>query len=77
MRAERPGYLFDVITNGFGRMSGYASQMRAEDRWAVVADIRALQVSQSIRTSALAPVDLRHLAAQENRCWRQRRRICR
>jgi mono/diheme cytochrome c family protein len=66
LRDEKPGYFFDVITNGFGRMSGYASQLHAEDRWAVVAYIRALQLSQNVPSSQLAPVDLRHLAVQEN-----------
>jgi len=40
------GYLFDVTTNGFGSMSDYASQIRPRDRWAIVAYIRALQLSQ-------------------------------
>jgi mono/diheme cytochrome c family protein len=40
------GYLFDVITNGFGAMPDYASQIPPRDRWAIVAYIRALQLSQ-------------------------------
>ncbi len=40
------GYLFDVITSGFGSMSDYASQIQPRDRWAIVAYIRALQLSQ-------------------------------
>jgi hypothetical protein len=40
------GYLFDVTTNGFGSMSDYASQIAPPDRWAIVAYIRALQLSQ-------------------------------
>ena len=40
------GYVYDVITNGFGAMSDYASQIEARDRWAIVAYIRALQLSQ-------------------------------
>jgi mono/diheme cytochrome c family protein len=35
-----------VITNGWGKMNGYAAQVPAADRWAIVAYIRALQVSQ-------------------------------
>jgi mono/diheme cytochrome c family protein len=46
LRAERAGYFFDVITNGFGQMSGYAPQVTPEDRWAVVAWVRTLQASQ-------------------------------
>jgi mono/diheme cytochrome c family protein len=40
------GYFYDVITNGFGIMSDYASQISPEDRWKIVAYIRALQLSQ-------------------------------
>jgi mono/diheme cytochrome c family protein len=39
------GHFFDVITNGFGAMPDYAAQIRAEDRWAIIAYLRALQVS--------------------------------
>jgi len=45
LRQEKNGYFFDVITNGFGAMPDYAVQIRPEDRWAVVAYIRALQLS--------------------------------
>lgn len=41
-----PGYYFDIITNGFGNMPSYASQIKPEDRWAIIAYIRALQLSQ-------------------------------
>jgi len=40
------GYYFDVITNGFGIMQGYSAQIPAKDRWAIIAYIRALQLSQ-------------------------------
>ena len=40
------GYFFDVMTQGFGSMPEYASQIPARDRWAIVAYIRALQLSQ-------------------------------
>jgi hypothetical protein len=39
------GHFFDVITNGFGAMPDYASEIRAEDRWAIVGYVRALQLS--------------------------------
>jgi len=45
LRAERAGYFFDVIANGFGQMSSYAAQVTPEDRWAIVAWIRTLQAS--------------------------------
>jgi mono/diheme cytochrome c family protein len=41
------GYFFDVMTNGFGSMADYASQIPPRDRWAIVAFIRALQLSQA------------------------------
>jgi mono/diheme cytochrome c family protein len=39
------GHFFDVMTNGFGAMPDYAAQLRVEDRWAIAAYIRALQLS--------------------------------
>lgn len=47
LRQERVGYFFDVITNGFGAMQGYAEQVPVRDRWLIVAYIRALQLSQN------------------------------
>jgi len=41
------GYFFDVITNGFGIMPDYASQIPVKDRWDIVAYVRALQLSQN------------------------------
>jgi cytochrome c553 len=41
------GYFFDVMTNGFGIMPDYASQISPQDRWNIVAYIRALQLSQN------------------------------
>ena len=41
------GYFYDVITNGFGIMSDYSSQISPRDRWNIVAYIRALQLSQN------------------------------
>jgi len=40
------GKLFHVITHGIRNMAGYGSQIRVDDRWAVVAYVRALQLSQ-------------------------------
>jgi len=47
LRQAPPGHFFDVITNGYGRMYSYASRVNPEDRWRIVAYIRALQLSQS------------------------------
>jgi Cytochrome C oxidase, cbb3-type, subunit III len=49
------GYFFDVMTEGFGAMPEYASQIPAGDRWAIVAYIRALQLSQHASSSDVPP----------------------
>jgi len=46
LRKAPLGYFFDVMTNGFGAMPDYASQIPVRDRWCIVAYIRALQLSQ-------------------------------
>jgi mono/diheme cytochrome c family protein len=45
------GYFYDVMTNGYGVMPDYASQIPPHDRWAIVAYIRALQLSQNASMS--------------------------
>jgi mono/diheme cytochrome c family protein len=61
LRAERAGYFFDVITNGFGQMSSYAMQVTPEDRWAIVAWIRLLQASQHMPGNLLEREDREEL----------------
>jgi mono/diheme cytochrome c family protein len=51
LRNADAGYFFDVMTNGFGAMPDYRGQLSARDRWAVVAYIRALQLSQHAAAS--------------------------
>jgi len=46
LRSAAEGYYYQVITEGYGMMSSYAYQVRPEDRWAIIAYIRALQLSQ-------------------------------
>jgi len=46
LRAMPLGYFFDVMTNGFGVMPGYAPQIPGDDRWAIAAYIRALQLAE-------------------------------
>jgi mono/diheme cytochrome c family protein len=53
LRTAPLGHFFDVITNGFGAMPDYAAQIPAADRWAIIAYIRALQLSQNAPLSAL------------------------
>ena len=47
LRNAPVGHFFDVITNGQGKMNSYASQIPVADRWAIVAYIRTLQISQN------------------------------
>jgi mono/diheme cytochrome c family protein len=49
LRNEKTGYFFDVITSGFGAMPDYAAQVTVADRWAIVAYLRALQLSENAR----------------------------
>jgi mono/diheme cytochrome c family protein len=46
LRQVPVGYLYDVITNGFGAMQDYSAQIAPRDRWAIAAYIRVLQYSQ-------------------------------
>jgi mono/diheme cytochrome c family protein len=54
-------YFVDVITNGYGLMYSYADRVSPADRWAIVAYIRALQLSQHAPAAALSAADLAHL----------------
>jgi mono/diheme cytochrome c family protein len=54
MRNAPIGHFFDVITNGYGVMYSYATRVEPEDRWAIAAYIRALQLSHN---TALSDVD--------------------
>ena len=49
LRQAPVGHFFDAITNGWGAMPSYAPQIPVEDRWAIVAYIRALQLSQNVQ----------------------------
>jgi mono/diheme cytochrome c family protein len=48
-------HFFDVITNGWGAMPDYASSVTAEDRWKIIAYLRALQLSRRLRLEDLSP----------------------
>jgi mono/diheme cytochrome c family protein len=47
LRTAKTGHFIDVMTNGFGAMPPYAAQVPVNDRWAIVAYVRALQLSQN------------------------------
>ncbi len=48
-------HFYDVITNGYGAMYSYADRVAAEDRWAIIAYIRALQASASAQIADVPP----------------------
>lgn len=55
LRQAPAGYYYDVVTNGFGVMYNYASRISPEDRWAIIAYIRALQLSQNATLDDVPP----------------------
>jgi mono/diheme cytochrome c family protein len=55
LRTAPVGHFFDVITNGFGAMPDYAQQVSPRDRWAIIAYIRALQLSQNATVADVPP----------------------
>jgi len=52
LRAAPASHIFDVITHGYGVMYSYAARVEPQDRWAIVAYVRALQTSQGVSSSA-------------------------
>ena len=61
LRESPVGYYFDVMSNGFGQMSSYASQIPVRDRWAIAAYISALQLSQNIPVDSLSAEEQQQL----------------
>lgn len=57
LRQASNQHLYDVITNGYGVMFSYAQRVAPEDRWAIIAYVRALQASQSVEASRLTAAD--------------------
>lgn len=49
------GHFFTVMTHGYGAMPDYAAQVTPQDRWAIVAYIKALQLSQNATPADAAP----------------------
>ena len=64
LQNETPGYYFDVMTNGFGAMYSYASRIKPRDRWAIIAYIQALQLSQNATLDDV-PADVRQRLENE------------
>ena len=63
LRRAPVGHFFRVITLGYGSMPSYAAQIPPRDRWAIVAFVRALQLSQHFPEDQL-PADLRKRLAE-------------
>ena len=61
LREVPVGHFYDVITNGFGVMYSYASRISVADRWAIVAYIKVLQLSQNLEFDQLPAEDQRQL----------------
>jgi len=55
LRNAPVGHFFEVITNGFGAMYSYGDRIQPEDRWAIIAYIRALQLSQDAKLTDVPP----------------------
>jgi mono/diheme cytochrome c family protein len=64
LREAPVGHFFDVITNGLGNMYSYASRISPEDRWRIVAYVRALQLSQSATINDVPPQERGKLEGQ-------------
>jgi mono/diheme cytochrome c family protein len=63
VRALTNGYIFDIITHGFGAMPDYAAQIPTHDRWAIVAYVRALQLSENATLDEVPPAERSTLEA--------------
>lgn len=64
LRTAPVGHFFDVMTNGFGAMPDYAGQITPRDRWAIVAYIRALQLSEHATPADVPPTERGRLDAR-------------
>jgi mono/diheme cytochrome c family protein len=65
LRSAPVGHFFDVVTNGYGSMPDYKEQIPPRDRWAIIAYIRALQLSQHYPAQKLPDALRREWEGQE------------
>ena len=65
LRNAPTSHFYDVMTNGFGAMPSYAEVVTPEDRWKIIAYIRALQQSQNAKAGELSADDRQKLEAAE------------
>jgi hypothetical protein len=64
VRSQPPGFYVDVITRGFGRMYPYAARVHPDDRWAIAAYIRALQLSQHAPVASLPEAQRKNIESR-------------
>jgi hypothetical protein len=62
LRTAPAGHFFDVMTNGFGAMYGYAARIEPEDRWRIAAYVRVLQQSRHASVEDVPAAERRKLA---------------
>ena len=62
LREAPAGHYFEIISQGFGPMPSYANQLSEQDRWAVIAYIRALQLSRNAHFADLSSEDREKLS---------------
>jgi len=67
LREMPPGHFFDVMTNGLGAMQDYSAQINVQDRWAIVAYIRALQLSQNASLNDVPAAERARLEQERNK----------
>jgi mono/diheme cytochrome c family protein len=65
LRAADDQHFYDAISNGFGAMYSFSSRIRPRDRWAIVAYLRALQLSQHAKLADLPPEARDRLLAEK------------
>jgi hypothetical protein len=63
LRDAPVGHFYEVITKGYGSMPDYRAQVPPRDRWAIIAYIRALQLSQHAPLKDLPEEDRKHIPA--------------
>ncbi len=66
LREAPVGHFFDVMTSGYGAMYSYASRITPQDRWAIAAYVRALQLSQNATLEDVPTGVRKRLEAEKN-----------
>jgi cytochrome c553 len=67
LRQADDQHFYDVITRGYGAMYSHADRVAARDRWAIVAFIRALQLSQGAKLDDVPDAERKRLLAERSK----------